>query len=279
LITANLDEWFRMGVKESQLGTMPRGSRRKGAVKIELRKADLHIHTTHSDGTASVPKLLQHVAAHTELRIIAVTDHDTITGAKEAYRLAREFGIEVVIGEEVSTAEGHLLALFIDSYLPPGRPVAETIAAVHAQGGLCVAAHPFDQGIPSLGAAGLLDHCTGARSGAWPLDAIESFNAGVFWPRRACNGVAQRMADERKIPGVGGSDAHSLMTVGSGYTLFRGNSANDLYQAILQNQVAWGGTCWNFQHYLNIGWLYFRQRTLRGAIKLLRSDGAIPLQP
>jgi predicted metal-dependent phosphoesterase TrpH len=101
----------------------------------QLSKADLHIHTVHSDGAATVPELLEYVAARTDLRLIAVTDHDSITGACQAARLAREFGVEVVMGEEVSTADGHLLALFVDTFLPPGRPAAETIAAIHAQGG------------------------------------------------------------------------------------------------------------------------------------------------
>jgi predicted metal-dependent phosphoesterase TrpH len=82
-----------------------------------------------------VPELLEYVAARTDLRLIAVTDHDSITGACQAARLAREFGVEVVIGEEVSTADGHLLALFVDTFLPPGRSAAETIAAIHAQVG------------------------------------------------------------------------------------------------------------------------------------------------
>src|SRR5215207_1074336 len=106
-------------------------------------KADLHVHTTHSDGHASVEEVLEHAERHTELRVIAITDHDTIEGALEARTLAREYGIEVVVGEEVSTADGELLALFIEQRLPPGRPAAETIAAVHEQGGLCVAAHPY----------------------------------------------------------------------------------------------------------------------------------------
>src|SRR5215813_10337077 len=105
-------------------------------------KADLHIHTTHSDGTASAREVLEYVVAQTDLRVIAITDHNTIAGALEARELAASYGIEVIVGEEVSTNEGHLLALFVEELLPPRQPAAATIAAVHAQGGLCVAAHP-----------------------------------------------------------------------------------------------------------------------------------------
>src|SRR5690349_4824161 len=98
-------------------------------------KADLHIHTLASDGTASVEEVLTQVAA-SDLRVIAITDHDTLDGALEARRLAPGFGVDVIVGQEVSTREGHLLVLFVDQPLPPARPAAETIAAAHALGGL-----------------------------------------------------------------------------------------------------------------------------------------------
>ena len=72
---------------------------------VPICKADLHIHTTHSDGAATVAELLGHVARDTDLHAIAITDHDTITGAQQAAKLARQFGIEVIVGEEVSTAD------------------------------------------------------------------------------------------------------------------------------------------------------------------------------
>lgn len=243
-----------------------------------LHKADLHIHTTWSDGTATVPALLDYVATHTDLAVIAITDHDSIAGAQLAHRLGGQYGIEVVIGEEVSTADGHLLALFIDRLIPPGRSAAETIAAVHSQGGLCFAAHPFDHGVPSLGRAGLRQRCIGPRAGEWALDGIEGFNASVMWPRRACNKAAQHFGQERNLVMVGGSDAHSLATVGRGYTLFSGATANDLYHALQHNLVQCAGEPWNARHYLEIMWLYQRQRTLRGALNLLASDGAVPLK-
>ncbi len=82
-------------------------------------KADLQIHTTRSDGVATLPELLDHVAKDTDLHAIAITDHDSITVARQAAKLARQFGVEVIIGEKVSTADGHLLALFIDTDARP----------------------------------------------------------------------------------------------------------------------------------------------------------------
>src|SRR5262249_14885435 len=150
--------------------------------------------------------------------------------AKEATRLARQFGIDVIVGEEVSTADGHLLALFIDTLLPPQRPAVETIAAIHAQGGLAIAPHPFDRSVHSLGRTGL-------QQIGRELDAIEGFNAGVIWSQRGCNGAAQRAAAAMGLPATGGSDAHTLATTGLGYTLFPGADANDMYRAIRAGQV------------------------------------------
>lgn len=84
-----------------------------------LCKADLHVHTTYSDGTAGVPDILARVAA-SDLRVVAITDHDTINGAREARRLVRDFDIDVIVGEEVSTREGHLLRSDADTKLSHG---------------------------------------------------------------------------------------------------------------------------------------------------------------
>ncbi len=230
-------------------------------------RADLHLHTTSSDGTATVPEVLAHVAT-SGLHVIAITDHDTIAGALAARRLARDFGIEVVVGEEVSTAEGHLLALFIEDFLPPGRPAAETIAAIHAQGGLCIAPHPYDWAVTSLGRWGFEQHYVTD----WPIDAIEVFNASLTWPRAICNDRAQRVAAQLDVPTVGGSDAHSLATIGTGYTRFAGSTDNDLYHSIASGQVSWGGQSWSVAQYLEVGWLSIRQRNLLGAIKLVCTD-------
>ena len=233
-----------------------------------LGKADLHIHTVHSDGAATVPKLLAHVVAKTDLRLIAITDHDSIVGAQQAARLAPAFGIDVVIGEEVSTADGHLLALFIDSLLPPGRPAAETIAAIHAQGGLAIAPHPFDHSVPSLGHQGL-------DWPGWQFDAIEGFNAGVIWWQRGANRTAQRAAACRNLPVVGGSDAHTLASVGLGYTLFPGSSANDLYRAIQTGQTIWTGRYWSMAQYTDVAARLIRKHSLFGALEMAAADAGL----
>lgn len=227
-------------------------------------KADLHLHTTASDGTASVRELLAHVA-RSDLRVIAVTDHDTIAGAREARRIAADYGIEVIVGEEISTRDGHLIALFLEDELPPGRPLAETAAAARAQGAIVIAPHPFDLLVRSVGRAGLL-HRDGS---AWAslVDAVETLNAGVWSPRT--NALAARFAAAHGLPAVGGSDSHHLPTVGKGYTLFPGRTAADLRQAILSGQTRAEGTLWGARRVAEAGALQLR----RGLGSLLIAAG------
>jgi predicted metal-dependent phosphoesterase TrpH len=221
-----------------------------------LSIADIHIHTTYSDGVATPAQVLAHVAAHTDLRVIAITDHDAISGALEARAMANEFGLEVIVGEEVSTREGHLLALFIEEELPAGRPAAETVAAIHAQGGICVAPHPFGMLVPSVGRCGPLRGRAGLERG-WPVDAIETFNASLWLPHN--NHSAARYAARQGIPALGGSDAHHLQTIGRGYTRFPGSSAADLRRAILAGETTACGRSWFWGPRLLATWLVTRQ--------------------
>lgn len=222
-------------------------------------KADLHVHTTYSDGTATVPETLAYVAEHTDLRVIAITDHDCIDGALEAARIAHCYGIEVIPGEEISTRHGHLLALFVEDFIPPYRPVQETIDLIHQKGGLAVAAHPFDRLVPSLGSAGPLFKC-------WQFDALEVFNAGIYWTQRHANNKAEVYAQAHQLPMLGNSDSHSLSTIGQGYTRFQGHTAKDVYTAIKTGSVTWGGQYWHARQHVGAIWRSIR---LRGLFSLI----------
>lgn len=206
-------------------------------------KADLHIHTTYSDGVATVPELLEHVAKNTDLKVIAITDHDCIDGALQASRMARHFDFEVIVGEEITTLDGDLLALFIDQPIAPHLSARETIKAIHDQGGLAIAPHPFDRTVSSLGQGSL-------PMTAYALDGIEGLNAGVYFFERSCNEMAQRVAEHLQLPVLGNSDSHCLSTVGRAYTRFEGNTAQDLYDSIKQKQVSFAGAYWGVMDYV-----------------------------
>ena len=97
-----------------------------GLKKIEdfrhLGKADLHIHSNFSDGKPSVQEILDYTQNYTDLNIIAITDHDTIAGALEAHKLMLQkyYRFELIIGEEVTAEEGHILGLFLTEAIEPG---------------------------------------------------------------------------------------------------------------------------------------------------------------
>src|SRR5262245_7238616 len=95
-------------------------------------RADLHMHTNHSDGWPSPAELVAHVTSRTDLRVIAVTDHDTIEGALRAADLASKIGkVEVIVGEEVSSRDGHILGLFLERRVKAGMSAAATLHAIH----------------------------------------------------------------------------------------------------------------------------------------------------
>lgn len=199
--------------------------------------ADLHTHTCHSDGRPTPRELLEKVAADGHLQIIAVTDHNTIEGALEAADLAPTYGLICVVGEEVSSSAGHILGLFLADAVPPALSPEETIAAIHKQGGLAVAPHPFyhprrPQPVPELPTM----ESVGELIATLPFDAVETINATPFLS--GANREAQRYnRAHANRPELASSDAHILDAVGKGYTVFPGETAGDLRRAILAGET------------------------------------------
>jgi predicted metal-dependent phosphoesterase TrpH len=195
-----------------------------------LGRADLHIHTLASDGTAGIVDILDHVAHATELDVIAITDHERIDAALVGRSMARDRGLrfEVVVGEEITTRGGHLLGLWLDRPVKPLRSLRSTIAEIHDQGGLAIPAHPLTP--YPLCAQGFVLRRLLAGEARFRPDAIEAFNPttlGRPWHARVV-----RFADELALAKVGNSDAHTLAAIGAGYTSFPGRTAAELRAAI-----------------------------------------------
>ena len=227
-------------------------------------RADLHVHTLWSDG-AQRPEDVVAVASE-RVDVVAITDHDEIRGALRARDWARErpeLGVDVVVGEEISTLNGHLLGLFLEECIPPGLSALDTIGEIHAQGGLAVAAHPFH---PIRGVT--RGHVSVARMiRDLPLDAIEAVNnAGVF--SAPYNAWAALRNLELMLPVTGGSDAHDVWYVGSGVTRFEGRDAESLRRALLAGRTrAHGDWTWT------VGKMpYHLAFQLRAAYKFLRRE-------
>jgi hypothetical protein len=192
--------------------------------------ADLHLHTNHSDGWPEPCELVDYVRHATDLRVVAVTDHDTIEGALRAREHAqRSRGLEVVIGEEVSSRDGHIVGLFLDRRVRPGMSAAATVHAIHEQGGLAFAAHPFWRTTRQVKGRGVV-HGVGWLAGELAFDAIEVENStpGFY----LFNQMAHRLVEATGVPELGNSDAHILDAIGRAFTSFPGRTADQLRVAI-----------------------------------------------
>jgi hypothetical protein len=201
-----------------------------------LGRADLHIHSLASDGTSGIVAILDHVEAATDLDLIAITDHERIDAAQAARTIALDRGasFEVIVGEEVTTRGGHLLALFIEEPIRPYRSLRSTIAEIHDRGGLAIPAHPLVP-YPLCAQGFVLRRLLSESDPRFHPDGLETFNPtalGRPWHAR----VVEFAADQG-LAAVGNSDAHAAEAIGIGWTTFAGRSPDDLRAAIVNRRT------------------------------------------
>ncbi len=160
-------------------------------------------------------------AATRGLTHLAITDHDRLDGALEARELARSLapGLTVLIGEEVRTSDGDLIAVFLQEAIPPGLSAAETIAAVRDQDGLVGIPHPFDRS--RGGSLSRADRAETLKALAATVDWIEAWNARVMIGNG--NHRAAELAVAAGVPGIAVSDAHTTMEIGIAMTVLSGD--------------------------------------------------------
>ena len=200
-------------------------------------KADLHIHTDEGDGLDTVAAILDQVERQTDLDVIAITEHDNLGVALRAQELwARgHYRFDLVTGVELTTLEGHLIALYLNRPVESLRRVEETVDAIHAQGGVCFVPHPASWLTRSMGPGTLQRVHAQKQRGTW-FDAIETANAGPAG--RFYLSKARRLSADYGLPGAGSSDAHFIEAIGSAYTEFDGNTAADLHRAFESGAIA-----------------------------------------
>lgn len=171
--------------------------------------AELHCHSSLSyDGRDPVDMLLAQAKA-VGLDVLVVTDHDEIDASLSAAEQAPDYGILGIPGMELTTQEGHLLALGIEELIPPGLPFSESLDRIHEQGGIAVVPHPFQKS-----RHGVAPHITSEELAS--ADALEVYNSRLLTGRS--NRRAERFAARRGLPMTAGSDAHIAEMVGQAVT-------------------------------------------------------------
>jgi len=191
---------------------------------------DLHVHTSYSkDGESSVEEILRQAEAE-GLDAIAITDHDSVEGAKKA--LAIPSPVLVIPGIEVSTKQGHLLVLGVTEEIPAGLDVVATVNIARTMGALTILPHPYH----------VWRHGVARRkkTGMSAVDAVEVFNSRYIVG--SANRKAARIAKRLGKPCVGGSDAHNSRYVGYGRTYVEAEkTVPAILEAIRAGRVSFGG--------------------------------------
>ena len=168
-----------------------------------MLRTEFHCHTIFSKDSLTRPANLVAACKRKGIDRVVVTDHNTIAGALRAKEIEPE---RVIIGEEIMTDQGELLAAYVREEIPPGLPPREAIVRLREQGAFISVSHPFDR----------------MRGGHWTrdqldeikslVDAIEVFNARCINPD--FNRLAAGYSQENNLPGTVGSDAHTAYELG-----------------------------------------------------------------
>jgi predicted metal-dependent phosphoesterase TrpH len=176
-------------------------------MKTRLR-VEFHCHTIYSPDSLTRPEQLIRACRHKGIDRVVVTDHNTIAGALAAQKLDPD---RVIVGEEIMTREGELLAAYVREEIPKGLPALKAIGALREQGAFISVSHPFDR----------------TRRGHWKLtdlemiaplvDALEIFNARCLSPE--FDRLAGEFARAHGLPGTAGSDAHGTKELGQAVVL------------------------------------------------------------
>lgn len=191
-----------------------------------MLRVEFHCHTIYSKDCLLTPEKLINICQRRGIDRVVITDHNTITGAILTQKIDPQ---RVIVGEEILTQRGELLAAFLQEEIPPGLTPLETINRLQDQGAFISVSHPFDR----------------LRKGHWdpsdleeilPLvDAIEVFNARCMSPD--FNRQAQEFAQSHGIAGTAGSDAHAGFEIGRGTMLLPDfHDSHSLKQALSQAQ-------------------------------------------
>jgi len=187
---------------------------------------EFHCHTVFSKDSLTSPQKLVETCRRKGIDRVVVTDHNTIAGALAAQKLDPEL---VIVGEEILTTKGEILAAYVKEEIPPYLSPRETIRRLKDQGAFISVSHPFDR----------------IRNGAWKekdlleilpdVDAIEVFNSRCMDAN--ANRQAKEFAARHDIPGTVGSDAHAAFELGRSLLLLEQFEGTDEMRMVIRRGI------------------------------------------
>jgi predicted metal-dependent phosphoesterase TrpH len=191
-----------------------------------MLRVEFHCHTIFSKDSLTSPEALVQTSQRRNIDRVVVTDHNSIAGALQAKSIDPE---RIIIGEEIMTSQGEILAAFVKEEIPPGLAPIEVINRLRQQEAFISVSHPFDR----------------QREGHWEIsnlltilplvDAIETFNSRCMQAKY--NRAAQDFASQHQIPGAVGSDAHISWELGRATLILPDfTNANELRAVIRSGQ-------------------------------------------
>jgi len=175
-----------------------------------MKKYDLHIHSKYSLCGYNKLKTILKFAKRRKLNGIALTDHNLIKGAVKLKKLNKDKDFEVIVGEEIMTDNGEILAYYLSERIEPGK-YEEVMDKIKEQDALAAVAHPFT----------FIRKITFKNNFSRKLDAVEVFNGRELFPKASRR--ALELAEKLKTARIAGSDAHFFWEIGKGKTLFKDN--------------------------------------------------------
>jgi predicted metal-dependent phosphoesterase TrpH len=170
-------------------------------------RLDMHMHTEYSRDSRVGLADFAGLARKAELGAVCITDHDTIEGGLRLREM--DSGLQVIVGEEITTADGELVGLYLEKKVTPGLTAEQTIELIHEQGGLAYVPHPFSRNRRRHLRRSVLERVAGK------LDIVEVFNAREA--ASASNVRALEFARAHDLPGGVGSDSHRPIEIGRAY--------------------------------------------------------------
>lgn len=205
-----------------------------------MLRVEFHCHTQYSKDSLTSPERLVKACHRKEIDRVIVTDHNTNAGARAAQELDPEL---VIVGEEIMTTQGEILAAYVKEEIPAGLSPQETIRILKEQGAFISVSHPFDI----------------YRGGHWDesdlleilpkVDAIEVFNSRCWSPE--FNRQAQMFAEQHDIPGTVGSDAHAPLELGRSILLLEQFQGPDELRKVIRGGIPKVRWSWPWVHLIS----------------------------